>query len=34
MSRDTYSRYVESFLNYIEEKPNIYMKIFKEVWVS
>jgi uncharacterized protein len=34
MSRETYSRYVSSFLNYIEENPNLYKKIFKEVWVS
>ena len=34
MDRETYSRYVASFINYIEEKPHLYRKIFKEVWVN
>ena len=34
MNRETYARYVSSFINYIEDKPQLYRKIFKEVWVS
>jgi len=34
MNRETYSRYVSSIVSHIENKPGLYEKIFKEVWVE
>jgi len=33
MNREDYSKMVSSYIDYLEQRPHLYNKIFKEVWV-